>query len=196
MQDAVADERPIDGTTGTVATATAGAAVLSIASFGAFAVAGQPWGSINDACFAVTGLLAGVLVWRLRTTTGATLAAAAVVGGVVVAVGSGLVISGTTGWLLAGFVSTLGFGIIGPGITTASGRLAAGGAVSQGIGRLGRWAGWFATLGLTAAIPVALRIDDPATAPWWSWLTMIGWLGGAILIPLWAFRLGRVATRG
>jgi hypothetical protein len=48
---------------------------------------------------------------------------------------------------------------------------------------------------VTAAIPGAQRIDDPATAPLWAWLTMIGWLGGAVLIPAWAFGLGRAAQR-
>jgi hypothetical protein len=185
----------VDAFTGRVATATAGAAVLANATFAVFSVAGQPWGTINDYCFALSGLAAGALAWRFHGTTGWALAGVAVAGGLVVALGSALVITGRTGWLLAGFVGTIGWGLIGPAIVTASVNLAAAGAISPRLGTLGRWAGWTALLGITATIPAAQRIDDAATAPWWAWLSMIGWLGGAILVPLWAFGIARVARR-
>jgi hypothetical protein len=178
-----------------LATATGVVAVAADAAIVAFFAVGEPWGTINDAGFAALGVLAGGLAWRLRSAGGAPATGAAMAGGAVAAIGSGLVISGATGWLLAGFVGAVGYGLIGPSVVTTSSALAREGVVPRGLGRVGRAAGLLMAVGLTAAVPAAMRMDDPATAPAWAWLTLGGFIGPAILYPAWALWLGRVLGR-
>ena len=178
-----------------LATVTGAVAIAADATILAFFAVGEPWGTINDAAYAALGILAGTVAWRLRAYGGTTATGAAIAGGAIAAVGSSLVISHTTGWLLAGFVGALGYGLIGPSVVTASAAMLKDGLVPPGLGRLGRAAGLFMAVGLTAAIPVAMRMDDPATTPVWAWLTMAGFVGPAILYPAWAFWLARVLGR-
>jgi hypothetical protein len=178
-----------------LATAAGVVAIGADAAIVAFFTVGEPWGTINDAGFAALGVLAGGLAWRLRAAGGTPATAAAVAGGAVAAIGSSLVISGATGWLLAGFVGAVGYGLIGPSVVTASAALTREGLAPRGLGRLGRAAGLLMAVGLTAAIPAAMRMDDPATTPGWAWLTMAGFAGPAIVYPIWALWLARVLGR-
>jgi hypothetical protein len=178
-----------------LATATGVVALATDALLVTFFTVGEPFGTINDAGSAALGVLAGTVAWRLRAYGGAAATGAAIVGGAVVVTGSGLVISRTTGWELAGFVSSAGYGLIGPSVATISSGLAADGSVPRRLGQLGRVTGLLMTLGLVAAVPAALRFDDPATTPGWAWLTMVGWVGPAILYPVWALWLGRALGR-
>jgi hypothetical protein len=174
----------------------AGAAALAVdATYAVFAVAGEPFGTINDVCVGATGVLAGALAWRLRRQTGSAAAVASVVGAGVVVTCTGLVVSGTTGWLLAGFVGMVGFGLIGPSVLIASRRLGADATLSARVSTLGMAAGAVMALGLTATLPVAMRLDDPVTAPAWSWLTFAGSLGSFVLYPAWAILFGRTPQR-
>jgi len=185
----------IDQATGQLATAVGAVAIAADAVYVAFAAFGEPFGSVNDAGYAATGILAGSLAWRLRSRAGTAPTAAALGGAAVAAAGSGLVLTGTTGWLLAGFVSAVGFGLIGPSVVAASSSLSRDGVVPPRLATLGLVAGSVMTLGLTAVVPVAMRVDDAATAPAWTWFTMVGWFGTAIAYPAWAIWLGRVAGR-
>jgi hypothetical protein len=185
----------IDQATGQLATAVGAVAIVADATYFAFVAVGEPFGSINDVGYAATGILAGALAWRLRSRAGTVPTAAALAGAAVVAAGSGLVLTGTTGWLLAGFVSAVGFGLIGPSVVAANSSLSADGLVPPRLVMLGRVAGSVMTLGLTAVVPVAMRVDDAATAPGWTWLTMVGWFGAVMIYPAWAIWLGRVAGR-
>jgi hypothetical protein len=178
-----------------LAVATGAVAVAADACIVLFFTTGEPWGTINDAGYAALGAMAGVLAWKVRDYGGTAATTAAVAGGAVAALGSSLVITGATGWLLAGFVAALGFGLIGPSVVIASSRLAADGIVPRGIGRLGRAAGLLMAVGLTAAVPAAMRVDDAAAAPAWTWLTLAGWMGPAILYPAWTLWLGRALAR-
>ena len=142
------------------------------------------------------GILAGALAWRLRSRAPTVSTAAALGGAAVAAAGSGLVLDGDH-WLAAGQAScqASGFGLIGPSVVAANSSLSADGLVPPRLAVLGRAAGYVMTFGLTAAIPVAMRVDDAATAPGWTWFTMIGWFGAMIIYPAWAIWLGRVARR-
>ena len=94
---------------GLVAIALAIVTVASIAALVAFYIVGGPLGSINDAGNALIGLLSAVLAILLRRRGGGWPGVAVAVIGAAVAVwGSWLVMAGTTGFLLAGFVSSIG----------------------------------------------------------------------------------------
>jgi hypothetical protein len=45
-------------------------------------------------------------------------------------------------------------------------------------------------LGLATAPGIALRLDDAATAPAWTWIGSAGWLGIYVAYPAWAIWLG------
>lgn len=177
---------------GRVAIALAVVCVASIASLVIFFVGDGPFGLINDAGNGLMGVLSAALaILLVGQAAGWPGVAAAVIGAAVTVWGSWLVMSGTTGFVLAGFVSTIGFGLIGvwlalvawgpmadewPGLLRALARMAAAAMVVGGI----------------AAIPGALmRIDAFADVPGWLWLFSVGWLGIYVLYPVVAFGLGR-----
>ena len=146
--------------------------------------AGISWcGPVNDVLNAVIGWLAVALAvtahaegWGPR---GAVAASAGFVGvgagAVLMTWGTWLVMSGTTGFYLAGLVSTLGLAAIGVWFLLARpDRLAlvVGGCLIVGV----------------LALPGALsRVDDLATAPWHALASGIAWVGG-LLLTVWALR--------
>ena len=174
-----------------LAIAFATTALAADAAFGIFSVVGEPFGSINDFGNGVAGLLAAGFVVSATDEGDRGVRSLAWAGAVVSVAGSALVITHTSGWLLAGFVSGLGFGLIGPGIVRASDRLAQRGEISPRLATAGRLIGWLMATGVTAVVPAALRLDDAATAPAWSWLTFLGVAVGLLPLPLWAIAVAR-----
>ncbi len=103
-----------------VASATGVVALLGLLFIILFFTVGQPWGTLNDICIGVAGLLSAVLAWLLLAgQTGPATALSrlalgvAVVGALVVALGSVLVIFQVTSFVLAGFYNELGNALIG-----------------------------------------------------------------------------------
>jgi hypothetical protein len=110
-------------------------------------------------------------------------------------VGSALVISGRTGWFLAGLVSSLGFAGIGAWVVILN---RSGVGVEPWPARLrslGVVAGALMALGVVAAPGIIVRLDDMATAPGWVWIAMLGWLGIFAAYPAWAMWVGTVEAR-
>jgi hypothetical protein len=105
-------------------------------------------------------------------------------------IGSALVVSGTTGWFLAGLVSSVGFAGIGAWLACLCLRGDVAPASTPGLRALGLAAGSLMVLGLAAAPALALRLDDPASAPAWAWIGSAGWLGIYVAYPAWAIGLG------
>jgi hypothetical protein len=169
---------------------------VSLATY--FAVQG-PFGTLNDIGNATTGILSGLLAWRLRrhvTSRAADLAvAAALVGAAITVVGSALVVSGTTGFFLAGLVSSVGFAGIGAWLVVLN---RSGGEAAVWPPRLravGVAAGSLMALGVLSAPGIVLRLDDMAAAPAWIWIGSLGWFGTFVAYPVWAIWMGIVATR-
>lgn len=157
-----------------------------------FSVVGGPFGTINDLGNAAAGVLSAGLAWQLRgvlpgrsRTVGL---GAAFVGSALAVTGSSLVVSGTTGWLLAGLVSSVGYAGIGAWLVLANREAPA--AWPRQLRRLGVVAGALMITGLLALPGIALRQDDPASAPGWVWLGFLGWLGIYLVYPAWAISLG------
>lgn len=185
--------------TGRLALATGLIAVGSAVCLGTYFAIGGPLGTINDIGNATTGVLSGVLAWRMRRqvtgTTGALAVGAAVIGAAVTVVGSSLVVSGTTGWMFAGLVSSLGFAGIGAWLVVLN---RAGDQVAAWPGSLrtlGVVAGAVMAMGLLAVPGIALGVDDAETAPAWAWISSLAWLGIYVVYPAWAIAMGRLETR-
>lgn len=179
-----------------LAVAVGVAAVTSAVSLALLFAVGDPFGRINDVANAATGVLSGCLAWRLRHRTSDRLRAPAVasaaIGAALTVVGSALVVSGSTGFFLAGLVSSVGFAGVGVWLIALD---RGHGPWSSRFRRLRMLTGSLMALGILAAPGIVLRIDDMSTAPWWIWIASLGWLGVYVLYPVWAIRSGTTDAR-
>jgi len=113
----------------------------------------------------------------------------------VATIGSALVVSGTTGFFLAGLVSSLGFAGIGAWLVVLNLRIDEGARWPRGLRNLGVIAGALMAFGVAIVPGILLRLDDMATAPGWIWIGFIGWLGTFVAYPVWAIWLSSAAAR-
>ena len=184
--------------TGRLAIAAGVVAAASAASLATFFAVQGPFGTINDIGNAATGILGACLAWRLRDRlTGRArdvAVAAAVAGASITVVGSALVVSRTTGFFLAGLVSSVGFAGIGAWLLALD-RSAGAAEWPRRLRSVGGIAGGLMVLGVLTAPGIALGLDDMATAPSWVWIGQLGWLGTFVVFPVWAIWLGILGTR-
>jgi hypothetical protein len=177
---------------GWVALAVSFVAVLSLISLVLLFTVGGPFGLLNDAGNALIGCLSLVLAMLLVNQAGGWSGVAAVgIGAALTVWGSWLVMTGATGFALAGFVSTVGFGCIGAWLALVAWSPVAGEWFGAFLG-LARIAAVALIVGGLAAIPAALmRIDAYDAMPPWLWLFSVGWISVYILYPIVSYGLGR-----
>jgi hypothetical protein len=189
-----------DRLSGPVALVGGSVAVISAASLAAFFVVGGPFGAINDWTIGVYGLLAGVLAVSARQVAGAAgqgpgrvAIALAVAGAATVVLGSYLVISDTTGFLLAGLIESVGFALIGVWLIVLNRSLVGAPQWPRRLPALGIAAGVVMTVGFIVVPGIAAGMDDASAAPAWVWIGFVGWIGIFFLYPAWSiwFGLGR-----
>jgi hypothetical protein len=175
--------------------AAAGSAVC-LATY--FALQG-PFGTINDIGNAAAGVLSAGLAWRLRRQVSGRVAnlsiGAAIVGAGLTVAGSALVVSGTTGFFLAGLVSSVGFAGIGAWLVVMNRSDTVAAVTPRRLRSLGIAAGALMAIGIASAPGVVLGFDDMAAAPAWAWIGFVGWLGIYLAYPAWAIWLASVETR-
>jgi hypothetical protein len=174
-------------------------AMGSAICLGTYFGVGGPFGTINDVGNAATGALSGWLAWRLRRQVegpfGGAAVGAALVGGAITVAGSALVVSGTTGFLYAGLVSSVGFAGVGAWLIALNTGGRAEEAWPRALRRVGVVAGALMAFGVLLAPGILLGLDDAATAPAWVWVGFVGWLGIYVGYPAWAIWMGIVETR-
>jgi hypothetical protein len=177
------------------ALALGGTAVLALVCLVVFFVVQGPFGAVNDLANAGIGWLVLVLAALVRRADrdgwqadGAVAAAAA--GAAAMTWGSWLVITGRTGFHLAGLVSTLGVAAVGLWMLLAHAASGPAGVLRRGPARLGRLTGALMAVGVLALPGVLSGVDDLAEAPWHSVVAeAIAWLGAYVLLPTWCLRL-------
>ena len=184
--------------TGRLALAVGAVAAGSAVCLAGFFTGARPLGTINDLGNAATGILSGWLAWRLRGQipgrTGDIAVAAALGGSALTVVGSSLILSGATGFLFAGLVSSVGWAGIGAWLVALN-RSATAAQWPPRLRLLGTATGVLMGLGIATAPGIVLRLDDLATAPAWIWIGFMSWLGTYALYPAWAMWLGLVEGR-
>lgn len=170
--------------------------LISLAVF--FAIRG-PFGAINDWSIGVFGALSALLAFVLYRRgyieppgLATLVTGAAIVGAVIVVVGAALVITDTTGFLLAGLVESVGFALIGLWLIALSRSMASTSRWPRRLPLLGIVAGIVMAIGIIVIPGVAMGLDDMATAPGWVWIGFIGWLGIFLFYPIWSLWFGRV----
>jgi hypothetical protein len=159
------------------------------------------FGPANDVANALVGWLSLALAVTVRgavdSRLGALPVAAAAVGALLMTWGTWLVMTGTTGYYLAGLVSALGVAAAGAWLLLAVPDLARVGLLSRGTARLGRVTGAVMGLGLLALPGALAGVDDIGAAPWHALLSGFSWLGLYLLYPWWCLRARtRPARRG
>lgn len=172
-----------DRAIGRLTIAVAAVALDSVVSLALFFLAGQPFGAINDLGNWAVGILSGLLACMLGRSVARVLgnqAAAvgiAVLGAGVTVVGSTLVVSGATGFLLAGLLSSVGFGCIGLWLIALNWSIRSEERLSRWLPTVGIVAGVVMAIGLAALPGIVTRLDDVEVAPSWIWIGFLGWIG-------------------
>jgi hypothetical protein len=185
--------------TGRLAIALAVVAVLGLAFITLFYSVGGPFGTLNDLCVALGGILSGGLAWMLypmhRLLTprlGRFALGSGLVGACLAPIGSSLAIFDVTGWFLAGLVTTFGYALIGLWLLALSYSGLRWPAFPHRLAQFGILAGGIATVGLLAGPGIIARTDAPETAQWFVLMALyLGGLGWNILYTAWCIWLGR-----
>lgn len=186
-------------TVGWVAIAAGVAGLWALAFIILFFTVGQPFGTLNDICIGIAAILSAVLAWMLTPQVhdhspllSQVALVVALVGALVVTLGSVLVIFGITGWFLAGLYMAAGNALIGLWLLGVNYFAQHGNLWSNGLVISGMIIGVIMLFGL-AVIPGIFRsIDAWESAPWY--INYIGWagaLGWLVLYPIWCIGFGR-----
>jgi hypothetical protein len=184
---------------GRVAIATGISGLLGLVLIALFFTIGQPFGTLNDIFIGLTAILSVVLAWMLypgHHTQSPILSqlalVIAIVGGLVVIIGSVLVISGTTGWYLSGLYMAAGNAMIGLWLLAINYSSWHGTPFPFGLVLFGFISGVILALGLVAIPDIIRGIDTSefkittVNVIWWT--SALGWLA---LYPIWCILAGR-----
>jgi hypothetical protein len=185
---------------GWMASAAGVAGLLGLITIILFFAVGQPFGTINDVCIGLAAILSAVLAWMLyarhqaQSPVLSQLALlAALMGALVVAIGSALVISGVAGWYLAGLYMAAGNALIGVWLLALNYSALTGANWPRGLSVAGIVVGIILMLGLATLPGILGGIDAWEAAPWYvNTIGQAGALGWLVLYPIWCILAGRM----
>jgi hypothetical protein len=182
-----------------LAVTAAAVQLIGVVFLAVFFAVGEPFGTLNDICIAMTAVLGAALAWRLLAAPAAPAPArawltlgVAVAGALIVVVGQSLVIFRITSFVLAGFWAQFGYALIGLWLLATCISAQSGAGWPRGLVVLGVAAGAIMLLGFLT-LPVILRgLDTMTDSPWYVNLGYVSWIGAMFLLPAWCLWLGRV----
>jgi hypothetical protein len=185
---------------GWVAMVTGIVGLLALAFLILFFTIGQPFGTFNDICIGLAAILSALLAWMLYPyyhTQSPLLSQVAlfvaVIGALVVAAGSVLVIFGITGYFLSGLYMAAGNALIGLWLLGLNYSVQHSNPWSHGLIISGIVVGVFMALGLATIPGIINGIDTWEPAPWYViYVGQAGGLGWLVLYPIWCILLGRI----
>jgi len=191
-------------TIGWVAIATGIVGLLGLVFIILFFTVGQPFGTLNDICIGLAAILSAVLAWMLypgNHVQAPLLSQVALVvaflGALVVVIGSVLVISGVTGWYLAGLYMTAGNAFIGSWLLALNYSALRNISFPYGLVIFGIISSVILVLGLMTIPGIFNGIDAWDAAPWYvNYIGQAGALGWLVLYPIWCVLIGRFILLG
>jgi hypothetical protein len=186
-------------TIGWVAITTGVAGIIAVISLTLmYTVNGPFFGTVDDVFNTIIGILSVVLAWVLYAEFHAKsplmsqiALALAVVGAIFTIIGSILIIFGFTGFVLAGWYSSIGYALIGLWLAAFCYALLRGEALSHNLIIFGIVVGVFMAIGLLGIPGIFAGIDSMESMPWYLYVAFFGWLGTYILYPIWCILFGR-----
>ena len=185
--------------TGWVALATAIATLLATVLIFLFYTAGGPFGTLNDIFNGIAGILSGVLAWVLssqfRTSSSILQRAALILAGIgalVVVIGSILIIFDITGWVLAGWYTTVGNALLGLWLVAFSSSMRWSNLLPRSLSTFGSVVGAIMVIGIIAIPGILMGIDSTDSTPGYMNLAYLGYIGTYFFYPAWAIWLGRI----
>ncbi|HSN93739.1 MAG TPA: hypothetical protein VLR89_01610 [Anaerolineaceae bacterium] len=177
---------------------TGTAAILAMIFLALMVSVSDTFGKINDVFNSLIGIASAVLAWMLYTQfrsqppalsqIGLALAA---FGAVFTIIGSILVMSGSTGFVLAGWFTGIGNALIGLWLISFCYSLLGAAGQPQNLLVFGIVTGAFMTTGLVGIPGITAKIDSMQAMPWYLSIAFFAYLGTYILYPIWAIILGR-----
>lgn len=184
-------------TTGWMALATGIANILSAVLIILFYTVGGPFGTLNDISNRVAGILSGILAWMLfsifhfRSSLSRLTLFFAAIGAIVIVIGSILIIFDFTGWVLAGWYTTVGNALIGLWMLVFNNLTQQSNALPSKLTRFGRVVGAIMSVGVLAIPGIVMGLDSMESTPWYVSIGFLGFIGTYALYPLWTLWLGR-----
>ena len=179
------------GTAVAVAVAVPAAIVLLLVYY----TVGGPFGTLNDLANALVGVLSAILAGQTaaRFTVPVAAVAFAGAGATLMVVGSWLVITDRTGWVLAGLVSAAGAAALGAWLVTVNVTAARAGKLSLQVARLGAVSGALMTASFLVLPEIVAGVDLWEDLHWYGIAGFVGWLGLYLGYPVWCALLARDA---
>ena len=185
--------------TGWAALATGIASILATVLIILFYIVGGLYGTLNDIFNGVAGILSGILVWMLfsefrlnSSILHRVVLVFALIGAVIVVFGSILIIFDFTGWVLAGWYTTLGNALIGIWLLVFSYSARRSNILPYNLSTFGLVVGAIMATGIIVIPGILTGIDSVESTPGFLNLGYLGFLGPYFLYPIWAFWLGRI----
>ena len=185
---------------GWVAIATGIAGLLGLVFIILFFTVGQPFGTLNDICIGLMAILSVVFVWMLYPWHHAqspflsqVALVIAMLGALLVMVGSVLAISGVKGWFLSGLYMAAGNAMIGLWLLALNYSALRDNPFPQSLVIFGLISGVILALGLVTIPGIFRGIDTQEyeytifNYIWWT--SSLGYLA---LYPIWCILLGRI----
>ena len=191
--------RTASSTTAWVALATGLASILASLLIILFYTVGGPFGTLNDIFNGIGSILSSALAWKLfsdfrmyssflnRFTLSLALIAA-----IIAVIGSILIIFDITGWVLAGWYTTVGNALIGIWLLTFSLFARQNNLLPANLSTFGIIVGSIMAVGIMAILGILMSIDSMESTPWYISVGFLGFLGSYLLYPLWALWSGRI----
>ncbi len=189
-------------TTGQIAIALAIVAILGLVFIALFSTflehGGNPFGTVNDICIALGGILSGGLAWKLYPThylhaprESRFALIFALIGACLVSIGSVLVAFNITGWFLAGLIVTFGYAMTGLWLVGLSYSTLNWSAFPRTLAQYGLITGWIMMIGMFTAPGILAGINAMQVAPWFILIALfVSSLGWSVLYTILCIGLG------
>ncbi len=185
-------------TVGWVAIATGASSILAVLCLALMFTVNRSFGTANDVLNGIVGISSVILAWmlyaehRARSPLLSQVALVlALLGAIFVVIGSILVIFKVTGFVLAGFYTSVGNALIGCWLVAFCYSMQRGDGFPNNLITLGLVVGVLMAMGFLVIPGIVAEIDSMESLPWYLTLGYVGFLATYLLYPVWTIGLGR-----